>query len=326
MRETGWLGEIRYSEARQRAAAQDAIRRAEADLEAARRTEFQRRMLVLPRALGARDEAQKRFDEADRRHQGVLARENAGAMGAAASNIVAGNVGGPIVGWLAAQVAGAQFRDKAGRAEASNDVLAAGLELDKQRARVAEERANWEKSALDVAEKESALRKASLSDQKQELAFAEAKVNRMATAAERMGALLPMERKQGVMAVETIQKYGYENVPQMVRQMAERVAPEWVRRKRQAAGEASPEYKQLQQMPGEVLDKGTLREARQTVAKLEQNVRVNVIIDEAKTRDAVMKAVTEAMKEWAKDIKIEIHDKMKEINARQQGRNNLGGS
>src|SRR5262249_23603847 len=139
------------------------------------------------------------------------------------------------------------------------------IELGNRRKEVEAELARYQQLGLSAAEKESAVRKANLELSKADAANLEAKESRLTSQATGFGALKPWERSRALAVARGAQGRSWDQLSPFEKDQLSRVAPGWAGKQQELAGEASPEYRELQRMG--LIESGTLGETRAQLQK-----------------------------------------------------------
>jgi hypothetical protein len=286
-------GDIAHREAIQRQGAQFAVSRAEAQQQAAQKA-------FAAGAVNVTDlKKQLKDAEADAKAKQAAA----GALGAAEGfnpiSFTANPVGHLLFGWAARGVT-QQPRDAAERAAelAHNNVTEQAktlqIEINAQKER-----------GVQLAEKESAVRKSIIEQAKTELSLAEAKEQRLTGQAQRWGGMTTVDRQMGLAAARALKAAGGDLSrfdPALIQQ-AEQFVPEYVRKLKEKFGQNTAEGKAaVAEGLGEA---GDLGEARQQVEKVRADVNVKIALDEQTLATKIVEVLDRKFTDLIKAVKAE---------------------
>jgi hypothetical protein len=199
------------------------------------------------------------------------------------------------------------------RQETLNEIARKGEEIV--------ERTNERKKVgLELVQQEAAARQASVALGVKELAVLEAREQRTAINARRLGSQNPIDRQAGLRAAQFIKQHGLGRATPDLVAAAGRFAPDWLGKQQEQFGEQSAEYKQGQREGFFGLDVMSLRQIRQQLNESQSNVQVNVVLDAA----AVGKATAAELEKFGKNFIHEVDRKITTIFQRLQQEQRLG--
>jgi hypothetical protein len=199
------------------------------------------------------------------------------------------------------------WRDKPARAAANVagvEATAAVLQAEKL---VQEEIVRLKERGLSAAEKESAVRKASIAIDRAQLGFLQEKEQRLGSQAVRLAGMGPAGRAVGSAYARMMQNMKPEaiaNLPSSIIGQAQYYAPEFVRKRLEQAGEKLGGFVAEDKRRG-ILEMGKLSDVREEIGKKAMAVEVKLNFDRAELNRQIVEAVREALAGLVASIKAE---------------------
>jgi hypothetical protein len=288
-----WQGERRFVEQQMLLPAQDAAARARAEVDAARSVEG----LSGERlgALQARGQGlHRRMREAEERRTAAVARE------------------GPF-----------RARQQAEIHIAGRDVQSAAGEVMQNELRMQQEIVRLKEAGLTVAQRESALRQASIALGQTELQILQQREQILSSGIQRFGGMSQLNRSIALQAARVIKGGGIANLPPQLLAMAEQAFPQFVGKEREKWFQTTPEFRTAQREG--FLPEGNLNELRQQVAAKQFEVRLHVAIDHAALAEKVAQVLGREFGQVIASIKRQQIAERLERRAEQAVRNNTPG-
>lgn len=294
-------GRIGYGDYQTRLGAMDAVSRAAAERDAALSRNLNARggressLAAIGRAEGGVAAAQARVNE-------MYAKENSG------------------------------IRDKVGVDRALLDLNEKNAALARERARYEAESNRAKEAGLDLARRESDLRKANIELQKAELSVLQQREARQSGIAGSVGMMGIGERIAGFQAAGLLNQFGFDNAPPEILQLASRIAPGFVQAGAERSGESFIRG-QGREFLGDTafgnifggdFQGDMLKDIRAKVDKVQADVRISIGLDEQKLARDLAQALGPLLGDLVKQMKLEIETVQRGITIGNQQRQNLG--
>jgi hypothetical protein len=213
-------------------------------------------------------------------------------------------------------------RNAAGRHEAGLNLQLAGERVAQNELQIQEEVNRQKQLGLSLAEKESAIRKGNIGLAKEELSILQAKEQRLYSQRQRISGMNVVQRQMGLQALRLMKKHGYQNLPPELIAQAEAFSGAYVAKEREKF--VSAEEKTA--LKEGFIEKGVLNEVRKDVARVQTNVRVDVVLDEQQMARAVVDMLEPRLKHFMESIRVEhAAREAQRIAQRSVANNALGG-
>jgi hypothetical protein len=296
---SSFQGDIAYQEAMRRMPHQDTIARALAERSAAAAA-HQYSGKRLHGLYAERKDLAKDLRDAEAAERRARAAEN--SRSSARSVGAGGFVGGVVGGAVGGVALGGFARDEAGRHEAGLNVQLAGERVAQNELQIQEEVNRQKQLGLSLAEKDSAIRKGNIGLAKEELSILQAKEQRAYSQRQRISGMNVVQRQMGLQALRLMKQHGYQNLPPELIAQAEAFSGAYVAKEREKFVSAE-EKTALKEGFIEKLD---LNEVRKEVARVQTNVRVDVVLDEQQMARAVVDMLEPRLKHFMESIRVEL--------------------
>jgi hypothetical protein len=319
---TTWQGDLAHQEALRRMERQDEIARARAGVTG---------------AGAALEESQKRLEglegyrhrigvtlglrERQLRKQQWIERDTPEKRRMVERKLVEGG-SNPFLARTAVAALGAGVSNKAGVIAAGREVQLAATDAANNEKLIQGEINRQKELGVQLAEKESALRKANIGAARTELEITRARIQLGVNQSVRAGGMQPWERQQSLMAARFIKQHGLAATPAFMQQQAGAMFPEYVQKEREKFGRTTEEYK-AGVKEGFAKDIDIVAE-RAKEAKISTEVRVAVNLDEAALGKRIAEAISDNFRELLKSIKAEFDAQRKHLEAGNIIRNRSG--
>lgn len=126
---------------------------------------------------------------------------------------------------------------------------------------------------------------------------------RLTGQSQRIGARSAPQRMLGLQAARMAQQVGVGNLPPSLREAARGFAPEFIRNAEERFGQTTPEYKAG--VGAGLLEDGNLQQIREEIGKVDTNVRMQVVLDEAGVARQILEGLQPALKELVRSLREE---------------------